>query len=99
MSTVKQLKTKEMNATKYNDWTLIKWDGNRDLNYKCYRKSFGRGHVSIGVGEFKSIVYSYGNNSEDSMSSTRFRQSGILTPEQAMKIVDENNGKYNYKNN
>lgn len=85
---------------KYIDWTLIDWDGNRELGYKCYRKSFGRGHVSIGVGEFNLIVYSYGANSDRSLSSTRVRVGGVdLTPEQAMEIVDRNDGQHNHKDN
>ena len=83
-----------MKTQKYNDWTLIDWDGNKSLNYKCYRKSFGRGYVSVGVGEFNSIIYSYGASSEDSMSSTRWRKTGTITEEQAMSEVDANNGKY-----
>ena len=78
---------------KYTEWTLIDWDGNLDLGYKCYRKSFGRGQVSVGVGEFTTIVYSYGANSDESMSSTRWRKDGNLTESEAMKMVDANNGK------
>lgn len=85
---------------KYTDWTLIDWDGNTELGYKCWRKTFGRGHVSIGVGTFNLIVYSYGASSEDSMSSTRWRPGyGNMTEEHAMAIVDRNNGKYNHKDN
>jgi len=80
-----------------NTWELIDWDGNPDLNYKCWRKKFGGGKVSIGVGEFKTIVYSYGANSDNSMSGTRWRENGEITVEQAMEIVDRNDGKYNYK--
>ena len=80
-----------------NTWELIDWDGNPDLNLKCWRKKFGRGKVSIGVGAFKTIVYSYGANSDDSMSGTRQRKNGDITVEQAMEIVDRNKGKYNYK--
>lgn len=82
---------------KYEKWTLVDWDGNPEQNYQCLRKSFRRGHVSIGIGEFKSIVYSYGPNHEDSMSSTRSRISQNmpdLTMDQAMNLVDSNNGKY-----
>jgi hypothetical protein len=78
-------------------WELMEWDGNHELKLQCYRKKFGRGNVSIGVGEFKTIVYSYGANSEDSLSGTRWRAEGDITVEQAMDIVDRNNGKYNYK--
>lgn len=82
---------------KYEKWTLVDWDGNPEQNYQCLRKSFRGGHVSIGIGEFKSIVYSYGPNHKDSMSSTRSRISQNmpdLTMDQAMNLVDSNNGKY-----
>jgi hypothetical protein len=85
--------------TKYGNWTLIDWDGNIELGYKCYRKSFGRGHVSVGVGEFTLIVYSYGASSDDSLSSTRWREEGTITEEKAMEIVDRNKGKHNPKDN
>jgi hypothetical protein len=83
----------------YPEWTLIDWDGNTSLKLKCYRKSFGRGYVSVGVGTFTNIVYSYGANSEFSLSSTRWRESGTMTEQQAMDIVDRNNGHYHYNNN
>ena len=79
----------------YKDWTLIEWDGNISLGYKCYRKSFRNGHVSVGVGAFTLIVYSYGPNSENSLSSTRWRETGNINELEAMKMVDENNGYYN----
>jgi hypothetical protein len=79
---------------KYKEWTEIEWDGNKSLGYKCFRKSFGRGHVSVGIGEFTNIVYSYGANSENSMSSTRWRENGNITEQQAMDLVDKNNGKW-----
>lgn len=82
-----------------NTWELIEWDGNSSLKLQCYRKKFGKGHVSIGVGEFKNIVYSYGANSDYSISSTRWRFDGDITVEQAMEIVDRNKGYYNYKDN
>lgn len=84
---------------KYKVWTLIDWDGNNALGYKCWRKNFGRGHVSVGVGEFASIVYSYGANSEDSLSSSRWRDQKILTEHEAMVIIDRNHGYYNPKDN
>ena len=81
---------------KQSQWELIDWDGNKELGYKCWRKHFGsRGHVSIGVGEFKHIVYSYGANSGDSLSSTRWREEGPeQTEEEAKAMVDENKGYY-----
>lgn len=89
-----------MKKKKYKEWTLIPWDGNTSLGYECYRKSFGRGHVSIGVNEkFQSIVYSYGTNSDESLSGTRRRPDGSITVEKAMEIVDRNKGKYNHLDN
>lgn len=82
-----------MSKVKYKDWTRIPWDGNTALGYECYRKSFGRGHVSVGIGNFQLIVYSYGNNSDDSLSSTRRRADGAITEEDAMKMVDACGGK------
>lgn len=84
-----------MSKTKYTNWTIIDWDGNTSLGYKCYRKSFGKGHVSVGIGDFDLIVYSYGANSEDSLSSTRWRPNGVAISEQeVMSIVDKNHGKH-----
>lgn len=78
---------------KYPDWTLIDWDGNSALNLKCWRKSFSGGHVSIGAGTFLTIVYSYGADSERSLSSTRWRSNGIHQTEvEAMAMVDANKG-------
>lgn len=88
-----------MGKTRYKDWTLIDWDGNPALKLRCWRKSFGRGHVSIGAGEFDLIVYSHGANSDDSLSSTRSRKAyrrPDLTEKQAMEIVDRNGGFYNH---
>lgn len=81
--------------TRYKEWTLIDWDGNTALGYKCWRKSFGHGHVSVGVGGFESIVYSYGRDSDESMSSTRWRKDVSISEEAAMQQVDANKGKYN----
>lgn len=85
---------------KYKKWTLIDWDGNPALGFKCWRKSFGRGHVSVGVGEFTLITYSHGADSDNSISSTRSRKAygkPDLTPEQAMAIVDRNAGYHNHR--
>lgn len=76
-----------MPKTKYKTWTKIPWDGNHELNLECWRKSFGSGHVSVGIGDFKLICYSYGPNSDDSMSSTR----GNMSEEEAMNLVDKKN--------
>lgn len=86
----------------YKTWTLIDWDGNPALKLKCWRKSFGHGHVSVGVGKFDLIVYSYGANSGSSLSSTRSRSAyGLpdLTEFEAMAMVDRNRGHYNPKDN
>ena len=63
------------------------------MRLKCWRKSFGRGNVSVGVGDFKLICYSHGANSQDSLSSTRWRD-GLppLTEKQAMELVDSQGG-------
>ena len=88
-----------MTKKKYKNWTLIDWDGNPDLKLKCWRKSFGRGHVSVGVGDFQSIVYSHGDNSDESLSGTRWNyDEPLLTEKQAMNLVDENRGYHDYKN-
>ncbi|MCP4255017.1 MAG: hypothetical protein GY775_16745 [Candidatus Scalindua sp.] len=85
---------------KYKEWTKINWDGNISLGYKCYRKSFERGHVSIGIGTFKLIVYSHGANSDNSLCGTRWRSNEkTITEEEAMAIVDRNKGYHNYKDN
>ena len=77
---------------KYPTWTKSPWDGNPDLGYECWRKSFRRGHVSVGVGDFQLVVYSYGPNSDESLSSTRWRPAGPVSEEQAMEWVDKNVG-------
>jgi hypothetical protein len=78
---------------KYTEWTLIDWDGNTELGYKCYRKSFRKGYVSVGVGEFTKVVFSFGANSSYSFSSTRWRDGKpFLTEIEAMQIVDSTDG-------
>lgn len=75
-------------------WQLIGWDGNPALNLRCWRKSFGRGHVSVGVGEFLHVVFSYGATSEDSYSSTRWDYDRPpITEIEAMRMVDAGKGK------
>ena len=81
--------------TKYKDWTLIQWWGNPSLGYECYIKSFGRGHVSVGVGEFNNIVFSHGANSDESMSDTRWTEDGIISEAEAMIWVDSMGGYHN----
>jgi hypothetical protein len=77
---------------KYRVWTKVQWDGNRSLGFECWQKSFGRGHVSVGVGDFHLIVYSYGPNSDDSYCSTRNRGDVTWTEAQAMEQVDAHRG-------
>ena len=78
---------------KYKEWTLIDWDGNPELKLKCWRKSFRNGHVSVGVGEFLTVVYSFGANSDFSMSSTRWNYDANPISEEDMKqFVDKCKG-------
>lgn len=62
---------------KYPEWTPVMWDGNRALAedgtiYDCWRKSFRHGHVSVYRSKTYenhiSITYSFGPNSDYSMS-------------------------------
>ena len=77
-----------------HEWKKVSWDGNLSLGFECWRKKFGRGDVSVGCGEFLTICYSYGDNSKDSYSGTRWRPLGDhLSEEDAMKLVDANEGK------
>ena len=53
-------------------------------------------HVSVGIGDFDLVVFSYGHNSPNSLSSTRARwQYGLpdLTEREAMEWVDRGGGK------
>lgn len=72
-----------------NGWKLIDWDGNKAFGYKCWRKKFRGGHISVGVGVFTLIVYSFGANSDRSYSSTRWRNHGkTITEQAAMNMID-----------
>ena len=85
---------------KSNSWKRINWDGNYNLKLECWRKSFSGGHVSIGIGDFQHIVYSYGPNSDRSLSGTRHRLDGNhQTEEDAKAMVDRNKGHYSTKDN
>ena len=77
-----------------NDWQLIEWDGNPELKLQCWRKKFGRGHVSVGVGDFHNVTYSYGANSDDSISCTRWRVDRIISEKEMMDYVDSIGGKW-----
>lgn len=87
-----------MDKEKYKEWTLINW-GN-DKGDKCYRKSFGKGNVSVGVGEFLLVCFSFGPNSDSSYSSTRWNyDQAPLTPEETMESIDKLfRGGYAYAN-
>ena len=80
---------------KAEEWVRIPWDGNPELKLECWRQKFGAGHVSVGIGGFLNIVYSYGSNHGDSMSATRWRESGPISEEDAMRLVDKAKGKHN----
>lgn len=73
-----------MSKVRYKEWTRIPWDGNPDLKLECWRKSFGRGHVSVGIGEFLTVTFSFGANSDDSHSSTRWNYENCPIPEERM---------------
>ena len=74
---------------KQNAWTLTNWDGNPDLRHMCWRKKFGRGHVSVGCGDFLHIVHSFGADSDNSYSGTRWRAKGPISEQEAMALVDK----------
>jgi hypothetical protein len=80
-----------MPQIKYPEWTRIPWDGNPDLKQECWRKSFGRGHVSVGIGgEFRLVSFSFGANHDSSHSGTRWNYDNpSITEEDMMKGLDE----------
>ncbi len=81
-----------------NGWSKIKWNGNPASKFMCWRKKFGRGHVSVGIGDFLTIVFSHGHDSEDSLSSTRWNYDNTpKTEQEAMEMIDRNHGFYNHK--
>ncbi len=81
-----------------NEWVKMKWDGNPDLNLECWRKKFGSGHVSVGCGDFLTIVYSYGARSPNSLSGTRWNYGRPpLTEQEAMDEVDAQCGIYSWE--
>lgn len=77
----------------YPQWTRIPWDGNPALDLECWSKSFREGHVSVGIGEFTTVVFSYGPDSAFSYSGTRWRKDGTLSEEEAMRLVDMTEGR------
>jgi len=79
----------------YPEWTRIKWGGNPALGFHCWRKSFRHGHVSVGCGDFLTVVYSYGLDSDDSMSGTRWNYSETpISEKEAMRKIDSAKGRY-----
>ncbi len=89
-SSVYILKHQLPTPKKTNEWELVDWND----DFKCWRKKFGRGYVSVGVGEFQNVVFSYGANSDDSYSTTRWDYDRpVITEEEAMKMVDAGKGK------
>ena len=77
-----------------NEWERVPWDGNPDMHLECWRKKFGRGHVSVGIGEFLLVCFSYGQNSDDSHSGTRWDYDRPpISEEDMMKRVDRARGK------
>lgn len=74
-------------------WKIVEWDGNPELKLKCWRKQFGGGYVSVGIGDFLDVCYSYGPNSDNSMCSTRWHYGRIISEKDMMDFVDSNNGK------
>lgn len=78
----------------YPEWTLTPWDGNPSLNLQCWRKSFFGGYVSVGVGEFDTVSFSYGANSDASFSSTRWRKNRVIPEQEMMNAIDEHAKKY-----
>lgn len=72
-----------------NGWVLTYWDANSATGAMCYRKKFGKGHVSVGCGDSLTISYSFGANSDLSYSCTRWRKDGTITEQEAMDNVDK----------
>lgn len=91
---MKNTDPKSTEKAKFPTWTNIPWDGNPALNLRCWRKTFGHGHVSVGIGDFTTIVYSYGANSDNSLSSTRSRPHYTVNEHAAMEEIDRNGGRH-----
>lgn len=80
---------------KYTEWTRITWPFNTTMGLECWAKSFGRGTVYVGTGDFHNVTFSYGASSSDSYSSTRWDYDRpTITEEDAMKMVDAGFGRY-----
>jgi len=76
-----------------NEWTLKTWDCDNSGN-KCWVKKFGKGEVSVGVGTFLLVNFSYGPNSDHSMSGTRWHYGTTISEQDMMNWIDENEGKH-----
>lgn len=79
--------------SKSTGWERVPWHGNPTLGHECWRKKFGRGHVYVGIGDFTLVCYSYGANSDDSKSGTRWLYDTIISEEDMMAHIDRHNGK------
>jgi hypothetical protein len=81
---------------KYYEWTKIPWDGNTSLGLYCWRLSWGlRGNVSVGIGPFLNIAFSYGPDNDNSCGGTRWNYGApVITEEQAMTTINGTSGKH-----
>ena len=78
---------------KKNEWKRMPWDGNPALHLECWRKKFGRGHVSVGIGDFLLVCYSHGADSDNSMSGTRWNYNRpVISEAEMMDWVDRCSG-------
>jgi hypothetical protein len=62
------------------------------MGVECWRKKFGRGYVYVGIGDFDLVCYSFGANSDHSMSSTRWHYGTYISEQDMMDHVDKHNG-------
>jgi len=77
-----------------NGWKRIPWDGNPAMKLMCWRKKFGRGHVSVGCGKFLDVSFSYGANSDNSFCGTRWDYDRApISEAEMMRRVDRAKGK------
>jgi hypothetical protein len=75
---------------RWRGWRNIQWDGNPALKLRCWRKWTGRWYISVGIGEFLAVVYHFGANSPNSMSSTRWNyDKPPISEEVMMKWIDQ----------
>ena len=94
-SDCKSDRRKEVSRKKYTAWTRVPWDGNPALGYECWRKSFGRGDVSVGIGDFLHVIFDYGPNSDYSIGSTRWDcDRKPISERDMMRMIDKANGKH-----